>query len=112
MNTTSSCGPSENLNFLNIINNKSSVWGIAMIEKGFVAYKHRHEEAETYYFLRGTGKLAIGGKTEIVESPCVRYIPSNVLHAMTPVTESVLLLYSFSRGPYEKIDYQFTRSHL
>ena len=108
----STCIPQYNLNFINATNTSHSVWGVAIVRRGFVATKHFHREAEMYYFLYGRGKLAVNDDIHIATAPCMRYIPPNAVHAMTPLSDYVILVYSFPTGPYESIRYNFTNSHL
>ena len=87
------------------------VWGIALVKHGFQARLHHHPEAETYYFLWGEGRMVIGrgenARVLTFSSPAKVHIPASVPHAMTPVSNYVVLLYTFANGPFDKIPYTF-----
>ena len=100
------------IQFWNFWDSASSVWGLALVRRGFEAYLHRHEEDETYYVLWGTARLSVGGETNTVCAPHRRHIPGNSLHAMTPVSCFVLLLYRFPKGPHNTIEYTFTEEKI
>lgn len=104
--------PTKKLKWCNIIDNKNLVLGIALIKRGFVAQLHKHKEAENYYFLYGIGRLAIDKKISIIKSYKKIKIPANVPHAMTPISKYVILAYTFRKGPFRKINYQYLDSKL
>ena len=94
--------------YKNIINTKKGVLGICLVQKGYEAYLHHHQEEEFYFFLLGTGKTFFNGKTQLIKAPNKINIKGNTLHAMTPVSSYVVLLYFFPKGPFEKIEYKYT----
>jgi mannose-6-phosphate isomerase-like protein (cupin superfamily) len=102
----------DKIKWLNVWDSVTSVCGFALVKRGFKAYLHQHIPAETYYFLYGTGKLQINDKIMTVSAPAKIHIPSNALHAMTPITSHVLLMYYFPKGPFSSIQYIFTNSRL
>lgn len=75
--------------------------GIALVFKNFEATHHFHKEEETYYFAFGKGKLLLGEEVFEIQAPAVVTIPSNVVHAMTPISRFVILFYSFREGPFK-----------
>lgn len=100
------------LTWFNIVDLPYLVVGFAIVKKGFIAQLHRHKEEENYYFVHGTGKLKIGNDTKIVHSFSKIKIPSNIPHAMTPVTDHVFLVYTFRKGPFKNIEYYYLDSKL
>ena len=97
----------------NYENNEKNIWGYALVYKGFNAFLHKHKEAETYYFIYGIGKLYIDGYIYIIKSPKIVYIPGNMYHAMTPISDYVLLLYNFNNCcKFENINYHYLSSKL
>ena len=99
---------SKNIWFYNFIDSNNSIYGIAIIKKGFEAFLHKHVEPETYYFIWGKGVLNIDNKEEIIKSPSKILIKSNKLHAMKPLSNYVILIYYFPKGPFNSIKYNFT----
>eukprot|EP00946_MAST-07B_sp_MAST-7B-sp1_P001700 g1700.t1 len=90
------------------------VWGVALVMNGFKARLHFHPEDETYYFLWGEGEMIIGDgnrgdttKRLRFSAPAKVHIPADTPHAMTPVSNYVVLLYTFPNGPFEKIPYTY-----
>lgn len=102
------CSSTKLLTFCTIINTPKQVWGIAVIDPEFVPSFHCHKEAETYYILRGSGMFYLGLTSSIKHSPCMCHISGNIPHKMhTSTREPVILLYHFTSGPFEKIEYTF-----
>lgn len=95
------------LQYHTLINRPTGVLGIAFVSNGYAPAQHSHREVETYMFVGGDGTLTLNGKQYIKKSPHVETIPGNVPHCMTPVASSnrVVLLYMFSKGPFESIVY-------
>ena len=97
----------------NILTNRdNSVEGIAVVKKGFKAQIHYHSEEEEYIFLYGIGKLYNNGNINIIKSPRTIIIKSNNIHAMTPISDYVILLFKFKNGPFDKIKYTYTSKYL
>ena len=96
----------------NIINQKNGVLGICLVEKGFKAYLHQHQEEEIYFFLYGEGRLFLDHKEHHIKSPNIVKIKGNTLHGMTPTSDYVVLLYYFPEGPFEDIEYKYTEDFI
>ena len=96
----------------NYIDRDYCVRGIAFVFKGYRAQLHFHDADEKYEFVYGTGLLHIGGVNRVVESPKTIVIAANTVHAMTPVSDFVILKYSFPRGPRSEIHYTYLPSYL
>jgi mannose-6-phosphate isomerase-like protein (cupin superfamily) len=97
----------QKLLHLNIIDLSFLIFGVALVFRDFDAPHHFHKEEETYYFVYGTGKLLLGSEVREVQAPAVVNIPSNTVHAMTPVSKFVILFYTFQKGPFHSIKYTY-----
>lgn len=95
-----------------LIDRKNLVEGVALVKKGFKAELHYHAEEEEYIFLYGTGLLYINGETTIVNSPKRVLIQSNIIHAMTPLSDYVILLFRFKKGKFKNIKYTYTNKFI
>jgi len=102
----------DRLVWFNMLDTTNCIIGVAVVKKGFVAQLHLHEEAEDYYFLWGVGRLALGDETSIVRAPKRVHIPGNLPHAMTPLSQVVILVYTFAKGPFKNIRYRYLNSKL
>lgn len=98
--------------YKNYVDTHNKVEGYALVNKGFVAKLHRHNLNETYHFIYGIAKLYIDGEIIIIHSPQTIFIPANKYHAMTAISEQVLLFYEFPKGPFKSIKYKWSQSHL
>ena len=97
----------------NFKDTSTSVAGMAIVTKGFKAYLHSHSEREIYHFLSGKGYLYIDGNISIVHAPYSIEIDSNKIHAMTPISDFVILKYEFpNNGPFNSIKYHYLTSHI
>lgn len=88
------------------IKNDNGVIGIAYVKKNFKAQIHQHREEETYIFLEGAGRLHLNNKEKIISNEIIN-IPSNAKHAMTPVTDYVLLIFMFNNISFQNIKYKY-----
>jgi len=102
----------DNIYWKNFIDTENEVKGIAIVKKGFKAKLHKHEELEEYHFIYGKGKLYKDGKITIIESPKKIIIDSNIVHAMTPISDIVILLYVFNKGSFKSIKYTYLNKFL
>lgn len=100
------------LKFCNFFNTKKNIIGIGLYRKGFEAYIHQHKQAETYYLLWGKAKLQIGNEQEIITAPVKRFIEGYNLHAITPISNYIILMYHFSGGPFCNVNYIFSNKIL
>ena len=104
----------EKIKWFNFYDGKNGIYGIAYVEKGFNAQLHFHNEPEYYYFLYGKGKVYINGKIRIIDVNDGKItIPSNAIHAMTPCTNFVILMYVFHcQTPFHQIKYCWLTNYL
>lgn len=94
------------------IRDDTNVQGIAYVKKGYQAELHHHPQAEDYYFIYGTGMLYHNGIREIISAPKKIHIEANDIHAMTPLSDYVVLFYQFANGPFSSIKYTYLNSYL
>ena len=94
------------------IRDDTIVQGIAYVKKGFQAQLHQHPEAEDYYFVYGTGILYHNRKREIIHAPKKIHIEADDIHAMTPLSDYVVLFYQFAKGPFSSVKYTYLKSYL
>ena len=99
----------DKLKWINLWDSPSGVWGLAYVKHGFNAQLHSHNEEEIYYFLYGEGEFALGNKKINIIAPNKMTIPGGVEHAMTPVSNFVILLYYFPNPNknFDDIEYTF-----
>ena len=88
----------------NFIDEKDGVIGYAIVKKGYKPYIHSHPTDEIYHFIKGTGKLYLNGDIHIISSPNKIFISKNTLHAMTAITDDVLIIYELTNGPFKNIN--------
>jgi mannose-6-phosphate isomerase-like protein (cupin superfamily) len=84
--------------------------GIAEIEPGAPDgfYLHRHEPAEAYYILAGTGAMSIDGEVYEVGAGSAIFVPSDSIHAIANTGADVLrLLYVFGVDSFGDVTYVF-----
>jgi len=75
-------------------------------------YLHRHEHAETYYFLKGQGKVVVSGIEHDVDAGAVVFVPSNAVHSVRNTGNEVLrLLYVFAADSFSEVEYVFEGDH-
>jgi mannose-6-phosphate isomerase-like protein (cupin superfamily) len=69
---------------------------------------HRHEPAELYYILSGTGFVAVGDQRFDVRTGSTVFIPGNALHAAANTGEIVMrILYVFGVDSFGDVEYVF-----
>lgn len=84
--------------------------GIAEIQPGAPdeLHLHRHEPAEAYYILSGTGVVSIDGEVHHIRAGSTIFVPSNAVHAVGNTgTEVVRLLYVFGVDSFDDVKYIF-----
>jgi len=83
--------------------------GLADLEAGGWLGHHRHEPAEIYYVLQGSGTLSIDGRDHVVGAGSAAYIPGGAEHAIRNTGEGPLrFFYAFAVGSADQIEYRFT----
>lgn len=95
------------LRWKNFIDNRRGVVGVALIHRGYDAPLHRHHVDESYFLIYGVAHMWHNGKIIIIKAPSYIRINSGNLHALTPITSYAVLIYTFTRGPFESIKYEY-----
>src|SRR3954469_9340302 len=62
--------------------------GVARVPPGGSLRMHRHEQAEAYVVLAGTGLVAIGGTERALREGIAVFIPGNALHGVRATGKS------------------------
>lgn len=69
---------------------------------------HRHQQAEVYYILSGSGEVEIDGAKTRVSKDTVIWIPGNAEHGVfCGPHESLKWFYIFPEGSFDAVVYQF-----
>lgn len=69
---------------------------------------HRHEPAELYYILEGTGILTIEGVETVVTAGSAAFIPGNAEHGLRNESGALLrLIYVFPTDRFSDVVYRF-----
>jgi quercetin dioxygenase-like cupin family protein len=85
--------------------------GVADIQPGAPddLHLHRHEPAEAYYILAGTGVVSIDGELHDIREGSTIFVPSNAVHAVGNTGAGVLrLLYVFGVDSFDDVTYVFS----
>ena len=82
--------------------------GIAKIPPAEALHEHRHQQAEIYLILEGTGLVRIDGKARPVGAGSAVFIPGNVVHSCENTGASDLrFAYVFPANSFEEVEYVF-----
>ena len=82
--------------------------GIAKIPPSEALHEHRHQPAEIYLVLEGTGSVTIDGNTRPVGAGSAVFIPGNALHSCENTGASDLrFAYVFAAKSFAEIEYFF-----
>ena len=97
------------LDWWNVMDTRTfGVRGVANVRVDFEAPLHKHAATEIYLFTKGIGLLYLDGIISVVHCNTAVVIPPSAWHAMTPITERVLLRYSFPfDGGFDNIEYMY-----
>jgi quercetin dioxygenase-like cupin family protein len=82
--------------------------GIAKIPPSEALHEHRHQQAEIYLVLEGTGSVTIDGKARPVGAGSAVFIPGNALHSCANTGASDLrFAYVLAADTFEEVEYVF-----
>ena len=82
--------------------------GIARMPPGEALRRHRHEQAEVYLVLEGTGLVEIGPVVRPVGAGTAVFIPGNEFHSLENTGASDLrFAYVFAADSFGEIEYVF-----
>lgn len=85
--------------------------GIAVCPANGSLALHRHQQAEMYYFLSGTGEVEVDGKRQRVAKGMTVWIPGNAEHGVfCGENEQLRWLYVFPEARFEDVVYRFSHS--
>jgi len=83
--------------------------GVTELEPGGWLGSHRHEPAEVYHVLKGTGIVSIAGDDRPVQAGAVVFIPGNTVHGIRNTgSEPLHFFYAFAVASADEIEYRFT----
>ena len=84
------------------------VTGILEVPPGASVLLHHHEPEETYYVVRGQGRMEIDGDESDLGPGSAVFIPSNAKHAVRCTgTEPLVSVFSFARDRFDQVVYCF-----
>ena len=82
--------------------------GIAKIPSGEALNEHRHQQAELYLVLEGSGLVRIDSASRPVEAGTAVFIPGNTLHSCENTGGSELrIAYVLAADSFDDVDYVF-----
>jgi quercetin dioxygenase-like cupin family protein len=82
--------------------------GVARLPPGGSLHTHRHEQAEAYFILGGTGVVTIGGTARPLREGVAVFIPGNVLHSVRATGEADLrFAYVLAADSFDDVEYLF-----
>ncbi len=82
--------------------------GVARLPPGGSLHTHRHEQAEAYLVLDGTGVVTIGGTTRTLREGVAVFIPGNALHSVQATGDSDLrVVYVLAADSFDDVEYLF-----
>lgn len=83
--------------------------GVAIVEPGGWLGLHRHDPAEIYYVLEGSGTVTIDGRDHPIAAGSAVFIPGNADHGARNTGSTVLrFLYAFPVDSFGDVEYRFT----
>ena len=84
------------------------VTGIAEVPPGERLLLHHHGPEETYYIVKGRGRMEIDDRAADVWPGYAAYVPPNAKHALRCTgTEPLFLVFSFARDRFDQVAYHF-----
>ena len=84
--------------------------GVAEFAAHGVLHLHRHEPAEFYMCLTGSGIVTIDGVEHIVKSGSAVFVPGNAEHGVVAGAEGLTFAYGFAQHSFADVDYVFSTS--
>jgi mannose-6-phosphate isomerase-like protein (cupin superfamily) len=83
--------------------------GVARVPRGEALPEHRHEQAEVYFVLDGTGVVAIDGLAAEVAAGSTVFIPGNALHSVRSRGPGELrFFYVLAADTFDDVEYVFS----
>ena len=78
------------------------------VEPGGELSRHRHEQAEVYHFLDGSGKVFVNNEVFLVGKGDTVFIPGNAWHRIVNESDQALsLFYCFATDSFSEVVYTY-----
>lgn len=85
------------------------VTGVAELEEGGFLALHRHDQAETYYVLSGTGVVSLDGVEHPVRPGSTVFLPGSAEHGIRNTgTRRLRFFYALAADDFADIEYVFS----
>lgn len=92
----------------NVTRSEALTMGVARIPAGEALHVHRHQQAEIYLILEGTGLVEIDSEARPFEAGTAVFIPGNALHSLWNTGASdVRFAYVFPSDSFDEVEYVF-----
>lgn len=87
---------------------KEFVLGVAEFEAGGTLLPHRHDPAEFYFGLEGSGIVTIDGVEHDIGPGIALYVPGNAEHGVVAGPDGLRFSYGFAEPSFGGITYRFS----
>lgn len=87
---------------------RDMVLGIAEFEPHGRLLPHRHDPAEFYFGLDGSGVVTIDGTPHEIRAGVAIYVPAGAEHGTEAGADGLRFAYGFAEPSFEKIEYRFS----
>ncbi|MBY6141667.1 cupin domain-containing protein [Leisingera daeponensis] len=87
---------------------RDMVLGIAEFGPGGRLLPHRHDPAEFYFGLEGTGMVTIDGIPHEIRPGVAIYVPGGAEHGTVAGRDGLRFAYGFAAPSFEQIQYRFS----
>lgn len=84
------------------------VLGIAEFAPHGRLLPHRHDQAEFYLGIDGSGTVTLDGVAHSIAAGVAIYVPGGVEHGVDAGAEGLRFSYGFAAASFESIEYRFT----
>jgi quercetin dioxygenase-like cupin family protein len=84
------------------------VLGVATCGPNGCLHLHRHDPAEFYLGLSGSGTVTIDGVAHEIRQGIAVYIPGNAEHGVVARAEGLSFVYGFGEKTFSAIEYRFS----
>lgn len=84
------------------------ILGVAEFSAHGVLHLHRHEPAEFYMCLSGSGVVTIDGIKHPVKAGSAVFVPGNAEHGVLAGVEGLTFAYGFAQQSFTDVDYVFS----
>ncbi|WP_306047643.1 cupin domain-containing protein [Nioella sp. MMSF_3534] len=84
------------------------VLGIAEFGPHGTLLPHRHDPAEFYLGIDGSGVVTIEGVPHVIAAGVAIYVPAGAEHGVVAGPEGLRFTYGFAEGSFESVQYRFS----